>query len=449
MPCKSSETITNQAFAACMTAMGPFETEPHIAVGVSGGADSLALMLLLEQWVAARGGHLTALSVDHRLRPESTAEAQLVADIAKSHGISHCTLTWRGAKPKSDLQAAARDARYRLMARFCEKNAILHLAVAHHRDDLAETFMLRLARGSGLTGLAAMAPVTELPGLRLLRPLLSVPKAHLLNSLASHGVSGSEDPSNDDPSYARVRMRHIQSILEGEGLTARRLADTVLRLGRARSALDHSVANLLARSVMLHPAGFAQVNPNALLAAPDEVSMRALSRCLTTVSGGRYGQRLAKLEGLHQRLRCGLRRATTSGGCRVIPWKGTLLIVREASRAAPVTLPQQGRFQWDGRYMVALRRVPGASFRLGSLGAQGWRQGRASCPGGRSAAVPAPVRATLPALWDSFGLAQVPHLGFIRPGFTNSPLIRINFSPQRALTVADFTVASTDGHIIC
>ena len=432
-----------------MAALGPFESAPHIAVAVSGGSDSLALMLLLGRWIATCGGRLTALSVDHGLRPEAAAEVKRVASIAKAHGISHRTLVWQGPKPKSDLQAAARDARYRLMTRYCERNAIFHLAVAHHRDDLAETFLLRLARGSGLAGLAAMAPITELPGLRLLRPLLWVPKARLLSSLASHGLSGSDDKSNYDRRHARVRMRQLQSVLDREGLTVRRLADTARRMGRARSALDHSVAALLARSVMLHPTGYLQINLEALLAAPDEVSMRALSRCLTTISGGHYGQRLARLEGLHQRLRCGFRRATTSGGCRVVPWKGAVLMTREASRAETITLPKQGRVHWDGRYEVALRRVASGNFQLGPLGTRGWRQLAASYPAARSAAVPTPVRETLPALWDRRGLVQVPHLDFMRPRFTNSPLIRINFLPRRALTATDFTVASIDDHIIC
>ena len=139
-----------------MAAFGPFEAAPHIAVGCSGGPDSMALALLADHWARSRGGGITALVVDHGMRPDSAREAQTVCAWLAEDGIDAVTLTWPGPRPASDRQAAARRARYIRMRRWCREAGVLHLLLGHHRADQAETFLLRLARGSGVDGLAAM-----------------------------------------------------------------------------------------------------------------------------------------------------------------------------------------------------------------------------------------------------------------------------------------------------
>src|SRR5262245_21437394 len=173
---ESDDPLTEAEFAALMRPLGPFEAQPRLAVAVSGGSDSLALTLLLHDWARRQRGVLTALTVDHGLRPEAAAEARQVARWLRARGIRHRVLTWRpaGEARRGGLQAAARAARYRLLGAWCRANGVLHLALAHHREDQAETLLLRLARGSGLDGLAAMAAVSEREGVRLIRPLLAV-----------------------------------------------------------------------------------------------------------------------------------------------------------------------------------------------------------------------------------------------------------------------------------
>ena len=237
-----------------MAALGPFEPGPVIAVGVSGGADSLALALLVKGWAAKRGGRVVALTVDHGLRVGSAREAREVARWLKRRGLEHHVLRWQGAKPRTGIPAAARAARYRLLTDWCRRAGVLHLALGHHLEDQAETFLLRLARGSGVDGLAAMAPVTELGGVRLLRPLLDVEKERLRASLRRRGQEWIEDPSNADPGFARTRMRAQLPELAAEGLTPGRLATTAARMARARNALEAEVARNLAYAVDLHPA---------------------------------------------------------------------------------------------------------------------------------------------------------------------------------------------------
>ena len=213
-----TQPISDSAFAKLMAALGPFESAPHLAVAVSGGSDSLALLLLLKTWIDARQGRLTALSVDHGLRPEAAAECRqvgaLIAAINAGHGqttsgraIAHEILTWQGAKPRHGVMAAARTARYRLLVAWCRAHDVLHLALGHHADDQAETVLMRQAHGSSTFGLAGMAGIRALGGVRLLRPLLSRRKTELTALVAAAGLAWIDDPSNASRRFERVRWR--------------------------------------------------------------------------------------------------------------------------------------------------------------------------------------------------------------------------------------------------
>ena len=164
---------------AALTAIGGFEPRPLLAVAASGGPDSLALAILADRWARERGGVAWALVVDHRLRPESAAEARQVAGWLSARAIPHTVLVWDGDKPATGIQEAARSARYRLLAEWCAERGCLHLLTAHHRDDQVETFLIRRRAKSGVDGLAGMSAVRELPHLRLVRPLLGIPKTRL------------------------------------------------------------------------------------------------------------------------------------------------------------------------------------------------------------------------------------------------------------------------------
>src|SRR5262249_18811870 len=157
-------------------------------------------------WAAGQGGRVLALIVDHGLRPEAATEAQVTASVLARHGIESLVLRWAGAKPQAGLQEAAREARYRLLREACRARGILHLLVAHHAGDQAETVAMRAARASGRDGLAGMAALVEWPEVRLLRPLLPVPRARLSATLRARGVAWIDDPSNADPRFERVRL---------------------------------------------------------------------------------------------------------------------------------------------------------------------------------------------------------------------------------------------------
>ncbi len=439
-----NKPLTDPEFADLMAQFGLFEPAPRVAVGVSGGADSLALIHLVHTWTRARGGQAIALTVDHGLRPESAGEAARLRRALVASGIEQRILRWRGPKPRSNVQAAARRARYDLLGRWCTGYGVLHLALAHNLDDQAETLLLRLGRGSGLEGLAAMAAVREMPGFRLLRPLLSVPKSRLAATLTARRLSWFEDPSNADPSFARVRLRGLLPALNSEGLTVTRLATTAAHLGRARAALEGSVARLLARAVELHPAGFAWVDPAPLVAAPDEIALRTLARILMIIGGQAYTPRFARLRRLHDRISVGLDSGLTLAGCRVIPRRGRLLIVREPARIAERPLQPGRGLLWDGRFEVTLGRT--ASARRGALciaplGAAGWRALRTAVPMLGASPIPGPARAALPALRDALGVVAVPHLGFQIDGAARLNLRNCRLTLGNGQAPVIFTVA--------
>jgi tRNA(Ile)-lysidine synthase len=419
--------VTDDEFAALMAAVGGFETRPLVAVGTSGGPDSLALMLLADRWARQRGGQAWGLTVDHGLRSESAAEAGIVAGWLAGRAIPHERLVWQGEKPTSGIQEAAREARYRLLAEWCREHGCLHLLIAHHREDQAETYMIRRRAGSGLDGLAAMSAVREMPYCRLVRTLLAVPRARLAALLVAEGQPFLSDPSNLDPAYERARLRLCS------GMTDEAIAATRAH-GRERILREKALDRLLARAVALHPAGFGVLDPAALAASDAETAERLLDRVAACIGGAPYPARRARLARLREGLAAQPERARTLGGCRFVPWRGRILVLRElAAAAAPARLDPGAGMLWDRRFAVASAPAVAGGLTLGYLGQSG-----GAAPESCSGDLPPLVHAVLPAFWDERGLAAIPHLGHRRAGIAGLP--QLSFRPVNGLTRAGFTV---------
>lgn len=435
--------LTPAEFAARMAALGPFEDAPRIAVACSGGADSLATTLCTDRWARALGGDTTALIVDHAMRPDSSDEAARVARWLDGRAIENVILTRRGPPPTADRQAAARRARYALLTGWCRAAGVLHLVLGHHRQDQAETVLLRLARGSGVDGLAGMAPVVEMPDVRLLRPLLDVARERLIAYLESQGQAFIVDPSNDDPIFARARLRRMQPALSAEGMTDERLAGTGRRMARARVALESAATDLLASTTALYPQGYARLAPEPLLAVPEEVGLRALARLLTCVGGAEYTPRLDRIETLYRWLREGRGAGRTLGGCCVLRRSAEILVCREPSAVADPVPAIDGAL-WDGRFRLRLHGGAPNHIWLGPLGDNGWAQICADRPELRRSSLPAAVRRTLPALSDLDGAVRVPHLCYRREPLRDRSFAaaEIAFRPARSLGGTPFAAGA-------
>ena len=181
----------------------------RLGVAVSGGSDSIALLRLVRDWSTGPGGRreVCAVTVDHGLRAESASEASIVARICAEWGVAHTIVRAQDLSGAANLQAAARDARYRLMAGWARREGLSAVAVGHTMDDQAETVLMRLGRGAGAEGLSAMAASRDWLGTRWLRPLLGVRRDALRAYLKEREIGWLDDPSNDDPRYERVRAR--------------------------------------------------------------------------------------------------------------------------------------------------------------------------------------------------------------------------------------------------
>jgi tRNA(Ile)-lysidine synthase len=287
------------------------EDLPGLVLAVSGGPDSTALLVLAARWAKRlkRAPKLVAVTVDHGLRPQAAREAAMVKRLARRLGVPHRTLHWRGRKPRTGLQEAARYARYALLAQVAMRARFAHILTAHTLDDQAETVLFRLARGSGLFGLTGMAHAAPLPldGMReifLVRPLLHLPKARLVATLKAERIAYADDPSNHDPRFTRARLRSLMPALAREGLDARGLARLAARLRRAESTIQ--VAVQAARSALV-PLPWPPHGPIVFAAAPfaslpAEVGLRLLGEAVA-YSGDEGAVELAKLESLYEALR--------------------------------------------------------------------------------------------------------------------------------------------------
>jgi tRNA(Ile)-lysidine synthase len=337
--------------AEAKTLFGPFAPASSLVLAVSGGPDSTALLVLAARWRATlkSGPELLAVTIDHGLRAEAAAEARAVKRLAQSLGVRHRTLRWEGEKPATGLQQAAREARYTLLAAAAKTARTPLILTAHTLDDQAETVLMRMTRGSGLTGLGAMAKVTRLDGivspsagagLFLVRPLLDIPKARLEATLARERVAFADDPSNRDPRFTRIRLRSLMPALAREGLDVRRLALLAQRLRRAESAIEMTV-DVAAAALSEGPwpdRGPIVFDAEKFCHLPAEVALRLLGRAIAH-TGDEGPVDLGKLEALHEAMRgaaaspATFRLRRSLAGALVTHAKGRLVIERAPSRA--------------------------------------------------------------------------------------------------------------------
>ena len=331
---------------------------PALVLAVSGGPDSTALLVLAARWRAAlkKGPQLLAVTVDHGLRPQSAGEARAVKRLASRLGLRHRTLRWTGRKPATGLPEAARAVRYRLLAAAARATGATHVLTAHTLDDQAETVLIRMARGSGPSGLCAIARETPLGSLplpasgkreiMLVRPLIDVPKARLIATLEAIGIAFADDPSNRDPRFTRARLRGLMPILAGEGLDASRLVLLARRLRRAEETIEIAVnaaAAALADGAWTG-GGRIVLDADKFKRLPAEVGLRLLGRAIA-LNATEGAVQLGKLEALHEALANAQKgaanprlRRTLAG--TLITLAGERLVIEEAP---PRSLQNRGR----------------------------------------------------------------------------------------------------------
>jgi tRNA(Ile)-lysidine synthase len=278
-----------------------------IAVAVSGGADSMALTLILKDFAHDNQLELHALHVNHNLRPESACEAEQVKDWLASHGINCEIFTPKNsiAAMNGNLMQNARQVRYELMVDYCIQNQINYLATAHHRQDTVETYLMRLARGSGVDGLGSIKPITSVNGdaqeIKIIRPLLNVDKVSLQNYLRDKGQDWIEDPTNHNMRFTRTKMRQLIPILGDYGISSERIALVTQHLQRAGDFLQEVATKWIAQNATINAMQII-IPSESWLELHHEMQLRTLSYSLKQLNPQKAELRFEKLEYLRQKM---------------------------------------------------------------------------------------------------------------------------------------------------
>lgn len=422
----SADAITQEAFAARLKALG---APRRMAIAVSGGRDSVALLRLCADYAKNADAEFTGFTVDHGLRAGSGGEAAQAAEWCGNAGLAHEILKWESGKPGAGVQAAARHARYRLLIGAAQKAECEALLTAHTADDQAETVFMRLARGAGAGGLAAMRERSLVAAgagepLSLIRPLLSFTRRAATAYLHGLGQSFIDDPSNDDPAFERVRVRGLLAALEEQDLlTGKALFETAQKLAAASERLKAQQDALFASlGGCFHAWGGVSLD-----SWRDDAGSAGLARRLIyAVSGAEYAPDEAKAgDAAKQAATCG---TATLSGAMIKRSNGRLWFFREPSAltgragVAPAGLQPLGApLLWDGRFI--LRPCEGtAPVAAGPMG-----EGASLFLGDRRHLFQAPPEALpgLPGVFADGRLTGAPALPFMKcPQVAAQPLSR-------------------------
>ncbi|MCQ2599396.1 MAG: tRNA lysidine(34) synthetase TilS [Alphaproteobacteria bacterium] len=298
----------------------------RLAVAVSGGVDSVCLL----SWMAQLRLDIVCLHVNHGLRSAAATEAEYVQDLCKKYNIPCHVLYWCGDKPKNGIEAAARNARYKLMTDFCHENNIDALVIAHQADDQIETFLLNLSRGSGVTGLAAIRRESYRDGILILRPLLDIKRIQLKKYCDDNGIKYFSDEMNTDEQFARVRMRQRRHVLNDElGISDDRILLAVENLARSRDALDWYVSNMI-NSVLKN--GRAVFDETFLFDVPADIRLKFICTMIQRIGQNPYPPRLQSVLRAVKMLENDCQ--FTLGHCTLRRLNGNILIVHEGEKTS-------------------------------------------------------------------------------------------------------------------
>ena len=390
-----------------------------IALAVSGGPDSTAMMQIAALSKKLKNNNVTVIVVDHGLREESKNEANIVGQNAKLLGFKFKILKWDGVKPKTRIQEIARKTRYKLMTSWCKKKGIEKLFLAHHLDDQVETFLMRLGKGSGVDGLAVMNYVTEISSLKLVRPFLEIPKTRFIKILSITNLEWISDPSNFSSDYKRSRIRKILPILSKEGINSKQIGLVIKRMRSAKDALN-TQTNILLKKYLSNVDNVAYFLNKELLkdAKEKEILLRVLEKIFMNISGSIYPPRRNKLENIISWiLKNNNIKAKTLTGVVVRKRKSELIFYREPDDCyKSVNIrPLTSRYScWDDRFFLKANKSNDLQIRaLGDVGITILKEEKILKRQGFQN-VPLSAWKTVPGVWSKKRLISVPTLGYCK-----------------------------------
>ena len=345
-----------------------------IGVGVSGGGDSLALMLLSAEWAQNNNRTLKAVTIDHGLRSGSSLECDHVKRISDGLSIEHTTLKWL-MEPIGNLQNAARNARHELLLEWTKKQKLSVVLLGHTLDDNAETIVIKLIRGSGIDGLAGIEKNIKINGLNIFRPLINTPREDLRSYLRVKKITWIDEPSNFDERFERIKVRNFLPSLSGVGLTPKKLVKLASHMRRAKEALNWQVSNFARQHVQQTIWGDLEINLNEFVKIPKEHQFRLLSSGLRWISGKVYKPRFQSLERLLNAITSRkLGKSMSLMGC-IIKYDGNWLkLSREFSAISRPSLALEPNFVWEKKWQIKVDLEKLNIAIVGPLGKNGLEQ---------------------------------------------------------------------------
>ncbi len=384
-----------------------------IGIAVSGGGDSMALLQMAHIAGQKSGQDIMAVTVDHGLRAEAAQEAETVGQFCKSRNISHTILNWENWSGQGNLQAAARNARYDLITNWANAHGVARVLLGHTADDQAETFLMRLARGSGVDGLAGMSPDSGL----FHRPLLNTSRQELRDFLQDQNIDWVDDPSNDDTQFDRVKARQMRAQLETLGLTQTRILQTVSHMKKAKTALSMA-AHDFAQNHVTQDFGDLIFDLPALRLHHSDTEPRVMAAAVQWISNADYRPRLEALQDAVATAQQG--KARTLGGVLFSPQRdGTLRLSREFNAVAEEKIecnPISAQFAiWDGRWRIS--GVLASPDTQGIVHIAPLAEAVSQCPNWRDSGLPRKSLMASPAIWQGETLIAAPLAG-LNPNWT-------------------------------
>ena len=341
-----------------------FTSPLNIALGVSGGPDSLSLALMTKQWLDKKKGKLVCLTINHNLRPEAKNEALHTTKTLQKHNITHHILNWEGTDKTSNLQNQARDARRHILTSWCQKNNFPYLFLAHTQDDLVETFFIRLFRGSGIRGLSSIKPISQYNKINIIRPLLSFKKIELQQYLTNHKVEWINDPSNNNNKFLRSKIRKLlksdllTNILPYE-LMLDRCSKGIHSIQQAHIIIEEQKKTIASKIVTLHPEGYITISLENFLNLHQELALNILASCLITISGKHsYRPRLNSLKKIYDHIMCKNTKLITLWDCEIKIKKNKIFIYSEIkTQIADIEKMSNDILKWDNRFIIESKNI--------------------------------------------------------------------------------------------
>lgn len=383
----------------------------RIAVATSGGADSMCLLYLAYLFCKASKTELVALIVDHKLRAESTQEANKVAHFIKSYGIKVKILAWEDKKPTANIQHHARKERYKLLTDYCKAHGIKQLLVAHNLQDQAETVLLRIYRGSGVDGIAGINKSIKFNEVEIVRPLLEVDRNQIERTLIQANWPWVEDPSNQNLKFERVKIRKLLAALPNKELWFKRIQLLAKNAKRTKDFLQQTTKEHFKQCIELNELGYATLDTYKFSKLHEEVGLRVLVKIFCILSGKEFKPRLKNVEKLFQKIHSNAAFIVTLGNLKIRTQKSTIVFYRELNAAeGELSLKPNSWLEWDYRFRI---KVQAHGMKVASLGKENWVKLRKEVLNYPKLPFNE-IYYVLPAIYNSKGIIEaIPHLNVV------------------------------------